>query len=153
MQRLEGCANEWSLCAQESGVVPSGSAASNLDGRQPKCAIRARSKTNKGACKKAYITLSLGSAALMAEITSVRQERTFSVIPSLSIMIICPSPGLSLTHLSFSQEFGRTYAPAWRKVFARSINHFGSLDPADSSSSTDASPPAPHLSTKRCQGV
>jgi hypothetical protein len=36
-----------------------------------------------------YITLSLGRAALMAEITSVRHERTFSVIPSLSIMIIC----------------------------------------------------------------
>ena len=33
--------------------------------------------------------LSLGSAEVTAEITSVRQARTFSVIPSLSIMIIC----------------------------------------------------------------
>ena len=39
----------------------------------------------------------------------------------------------------------RTYAPASRKVFARSMSHFGSRVPADSSSSTEASPPAPHL--------
>ena len=38
----------------------------------------------------------------------------------------------------------RTCAPASRNRFARSISHFGSRVPAFSSSSIDASPPAPH---------
>ena len=33
--------------------------------------------------------LSAGSEEVMAEMASVRQEVTFSVMPSLSIMIIC----------------------------------------------------------------
>lgn len=35
-----------------------------------------------------HIILSLGREEVMAEITSVRQDLTFSVMPSLSIMII-----------------------------------------------------------------
>ena len=44
----------------------------------------------------------------------------------------------------------RTYAPASRNVFARSMSHLGSRVPADSSSSMDASPPAPHLHANAC---
>lgn len=38
--------------------------------------------------KITYMIFSLGNAEVTAEMTSVRQFRTFSVIPSLSIMII-----------------------------------------------------------------
>lgn len=91
-----------------------------------------------------YMILSFGSADVTAEMTSVRQLRTFSVIPSLSIMIIYITQRPS--QYSTAKDEGRhTYAPASRNVFARSMSHLGSRVPADSSSSTDASPPAPHL--------
>lgn len=89
--------------------------------------------------------LSRGSADVIAEITSVRQLFTFSVMPSLSIMIIWRENEVRQQASIVVASAERTCAPAWRNVFARSISHFGSRVPADSSSSTDASPPAPHL--------
>ena len=97
---------------------------------------------------------SLGSAEVTAEITSVRQFFTFSVMPSLSIMIICACvKGRSHCSVQVSsiraQGRGRTYAPASMNFLARSMSHLGSRVPADSSSSTEASPPAPHLVVTR----
>ena len=93
---------------------------------------------------------SVGRADVTAEITSVRQFFTFSVMPSLSIMIICACvKGRShrSVQLCSMREWGRgrTYAPASMNFLARSMSHLGSRVPADSSSSTEASPPAPHL--------
>jgi hypothetical protein len=113
--------------------IPSGSAASNL------MATRTCHKSAlidaRWACMT-YIILLLERAALMAEITFVDHDHLID-------------SGLSPAY----RLSGMLNAPAWRKVFARSINHFGSLVPDDSSSSTDASPPAPHLIGKRCQVV
>ena len=86
---------------------------------------------------------SVGNADVIADITSVRQFLTFSVMPSLSIMITYENVGYEANlHIEWDEH---TYAPACKKIFARSINHFGSLVPADSNSSIEASPPAPHL--------
>lgn len=92
-----------------------------------------------------YIILSAGKADVIAEITSVRHDLTFSVIPSLSIIIIYKNE-IQRRYLGsvYSDSITLTCAPACKNTFALSINHLGSRVPALSSSATLASPPAPH---------